>query len=209
MFSVILLLLNIIHFNGLFIIHFHTVDCLFSCFSHYFLIFYILLYDHFFLLNNNVFFVISNLIFWGVFMTSWFKCFKHGIVYFLSISEHLATIISPELNVLFLDMFFQPIFHYKCLITCHTHTGLFFFMGVLAAVISWTSSSSSMSHCAFKCYMSSCSISFFMINSSFSNNNVFFVLFYHIFWGSFMTGWFTFFIHVIVYLLSISEHLPQ
>ena len=42
------------------------------------------------------------------------------------------------------------------IVTLVTHTVIFFFMGVLAAVSSYTSSSSSMSHCSFKCFMSSC-----------------------------------------------------
>ena len=54
-------------------------------------------------------------------MTSWFTYFINLIVYFISISEYFATIILPELRLLFLNQFFQPIFHCKCLITCHTH----------------------------------------------------------------------------------------
>ena len=64
----------------------------------------------------------------GAFMTGLFTYFIHVIVYFFSISEHFATIISPELIVLFLDMFFQPIFCCKLHVT---HTGFFFFMGVI------------------------------------------------------------------------------
>ena len=53
------------------------------------------------------------------------------IVYFISISEYFATIILPELNVLFLDKFCQPIFHCKCLITCHTQRLKLFSLGCL------------------------------------------------------------------------------
>ena len=67
-------------------------------------------------------------------MTGLFPCFIYVIVYFLPISEHFAAIISPELSVLFRDMFFQPILCYKFLITCHTHRPILF-MGVLAAEI--------------------------------------------------------------------------
>ena len=44
----------------------------------------------------------------------------------LSISKHFAAIISPGISVLFLDVFFQPIFHCKCLITCHIHSLILF-----------------------------------------------------------------------------------
>ena len=89
--------------------------------SHYFLIFHILLYDWFFLLNNNVFLVIFHIIFWGAFKEGSITCFIHVIVYFLLISEHFATIISSEPSMLFLDMIFQSIYYCTCLITCHTN----------------------------------------------------------------------------------------
>ena len=43
-------------------------------------------------------------------MTGLFPCFIHVIVYFLSISEYSAKLTSQELNMLFQDVFFQPIF---------------------------------------------------------------------------------------------------
>ena len=65
---------------------------------------------------------IFNLIFWGSLMTGWWTSLIHVIVYFLSISEHFDTIISHDLSVFFLDMFFQQIFYCKCLITCNIHS---------------------------------------------------------------------------------------
>ena len=117
----------------------------FPVLSHY------LFHDYLFLLNNNVFFVIFNLIFWFVFMTSgWFMGFIHVSVYFLPISEHFSRIISPELNVNFLGIFFYPYLvpHVRLHVS---NTSLFFFIGILAAVISWTSTSSSFLHCSLKC----------------------------------------------------------
>ena len=64
-------------------------------------------------------------------MTGWFTYFINVIVYFISISEYFAKIILPELNVLFLDKFFQPIFHCKCLNTYHTHHLTLFSWGFL------------------------------------------------------------------------------
>ena len=69
----------------------------------------------------------------------------YAIVYFLSIAEHFVTILSPELSGLFLDKFFVHTF-FNANVWLHvTHTGLLFFMGVLAAVTFLTSSESSMS----------------------------------------------------------------
>ena len=79
-------------------------------FSHYFLILHILLHDKVCLLNNFAFLVIINLIVGTAFITGLFTCFINVIAYFLSISEHFSTIISPELCLLNLDKFFQPIF---------------------------------------------------------------------------------------------------
>ena len=70
--------------------------------SHYFLILHILLHDKVCLLNNFVFF---NLIFGAAFMAGLFTCFINVTVYFISISENVATIISPDLCVLKLDKF--------------------------------------------------------------------------------------------------------
>ena len=58
---------------------------------------------------------------------------------------------SPELSMLFLAEFVSihlsmPIIGYM------SHREAYFFMGVLAAVISLTSSASYMSHCTFKCF---------------------------------------------------------
>ena len=84
---------------------------------HYFLILHILLCDIVCLLHNLVILVILNLIFGAAFMTGLFTCFINVIVYFIYISEHFATIISPKLCVLNLDKFFQPTF--DCIyVTC-------------------------------------------------------------------------------------------
>ena len=79
------------------------------------------------------------------FMKGFFKYFIHMTGYFISLFEHFATIISQELSVLFLDMFFQPMFCCKCLILRYTHSHLF----------SWGSMSS----------MSQYSIKFFRLKS--------------------------------------------
>ena len=41
--------------------------------------------------------------------------------YFTSLFEHFATKKIPELSMLFLDLFFQIVFHCKYLITTYTH----------------------------------------------------------------------------------------
>ena len=135
-------------------------------FFHYILILHFFLHDKVCLLNNFVFF---NLIFGAAFMTGLFTCFINVVVCFISISEHFATIISPELCVLNLDRFVQPIFNWNFLITCQTHTDLYFFLRVLASIIYWPSSSSSMSHVYFKCFMSTCCSSTFIFRSLFTS----------------------------------------
>ena len=64
-------------------------------------------------------------------MTGCFSYFINVIVYFISISEYFATIILPELSMLFLYIFCQPIFQCKCLITYHTHRLNIFPWGLL------------------------------------------------------------------------------
>ena len=44
------------------------------------------------------------------FLAGIFKCFIYMTIYFHSFSEHVATIISPELSVIFLDRFFNQFF---------------------------------------------------------------------------------------------------
>ena len=124
----------IIHFIALF-----TFILLIFFFLNFFFLFpyfHMLLYYLFFLLNSNIFIVI--------FTRDWFICFLDVIVYFLCIAKGLAKIMSTELSVIFLYMFLHPFFNANVLLHV-THTCLLFFMGVLAAVISWTSSASSMS----------------------------------------------------------------
>ena len=82
-------------------------------FSHYFLIIHILLHDKVCRLHNFVILAILKLIFGAAFITVLFTCFINVIVYFISISEYLVTIISPKLCVLNLDKFFQPTFDCK------------------------------------------------------------------------------------------------
>ena len=78
-------------------------------------------------------------------MTGWFTCFIQVIVFLLYISEHFATIISPKLSVLFLNIFFNPFFIANICLQV-THTDIFILIGILTGMISWTSSSSSMLH---------------------------------------------------------------
>ena len=53
--------------------------------------------------------------------------------------------------------------------TCQKQTDLCFFLRVLAAMIYWPSSSSSMSHVYFKCFMSTCCSSTFILSSWFTS----------------------------------------
>ena len=85
------------------------------------------------------------------------KCFIHMTHYFLFLSKYLATIVSQELSVFFLNMFFQPNFSCKRLITCYTHS-LFFSMG----------SMSYMSQYFINCFMASCCSSTFTLSSFFT-----------------------------------------
>ena len=117
---------------------------MFCVFSHNVSIFSTLLQYLFFLLNNNVSIKFVNLIFWGASTRDQLTCFKDVTVYFLSISENVATVISPELSVLFLNKFVKLICQCQWLVTFHTPRDIFF-IGVLEAVISWTSSALSMS----------------------------------------------------------------
>ena len=71
---------------------------------------HILLYYQVCFLNNTIFFVIFYLIFRAALKTVLLTYFTNVIVYFISISEHFATIIIRELSVLFLGKFFQLIF---------------------------------------------------------------------------------------------------
>ena len=65
----------------------------------------------------------------GAIITSLFTCFINVIIYFFSISEHISKTILPVLSVLIDDMFFQPIFSFKCLIMCQTHRPFIFHEG--------------------------------------------------------------------------------
>ena len=85
-----------------------------------------------------------------------FKCSLHMTDYFLSLFEHLATIISQELSVLFLNILFQPIFHANGLLHV-THTAFSFHGGYML----------SMSQYSFKCFMASCCSSTFNFSSFF------------------------------------------
>ena len=76
----------------------------------------------------SISFFILNLIFGAAFITGLFTCFINVIAYFLSISEHFSTIISPELCLLNLDKFCEPIFYWYFFITCQTHTSLCLFL---------------------------------------------------------------------------------
>ena len=60
--------------------------------------------------------------------------------YFLSFLKSFTTMISQQLSVLFLNIFFQPFLSCKWLITCHTHS-----------LICSQGSMSSMSQNPFKC----------------------------------------------------------
>ena len=64
------------------------------------------------------------------FIKGLFKCFIHMTDYFLSLFEHLATIISQDLSVLFLNILFQPIFFMQ-MVYYMLHTQPFLFMGVI------------------------------------------------------------------------------
>ena len=75
----------------------------------------------------------------------------------ISLFKHLATIISQPLSILFLNMFFQPLFSCKWLITCYTHS-LFFSWGSL----------SYMSQYYINCFMASCCSSTITLSSFFT-----------------------------------------
>ena len=86
------------------------------------------------------------------------KCFIHMTNYFPSIFQHLATVISQGLSLLFLNMFFKQLFFScKWLITCYTQS-LFFSFG----------SMSSMSKYSFKSFIASCCSSTFNSSSFFT-----------------------------------------
>ena len=59
---------------------------------------------------------------------------------------------------------------------------------------------------SFSLVFSLCSISFFRVKSAFSTIMYFFVILNLIFCAAFMTGWFTYFIYVMVYFISISDY---
>ena len=77
----------------------------FHCLSSYFPNFHLLL--HYIILPSH---------FLGAITRGWFTCFIDANLFFLSIAEHLVTIISPELSVLYLNIFYthfsMPIFGY-------------------------------------------------------------------------------------------------
>ena len=95
-----------------------------------------------------MFFLNVSLLFISFFM-NWMNClignfqphllrsYHKGLIYMpntcdcqpISISEGFATIISPEFSVLFLDMFFKPIFLCTCLITRQINS-IYFSVGV-------------------------------------------------------------------------------
>ena len=139
----------------------------------------------------------------------------------------------PQCDLL-LYVFLHPFFNANVLLHV-THSCLLYFIGVLEAMISWTSSASSMSdyflhffchlvahrHLTwayyllpwpFQNYLLYCglqmfmSISFFIFKSPFSTTLFFFVIFYLIFCAAFNTIWFTYFTNVIVYFISISDN---
>ena len=132
MFYVTLLIINIhlklnVHFNCLLIINFLTVDCIFS-----FSISCLMCNSPFSRPMSSLYCQPHNL-----------RCVHDRWIHMLHtcdclfpffIYEHFTTIISPELNVLFQNMPFQPICLCKCLIMSHTQR-LILFMRVLAAVI--------------------------------------------------------------------------
>ena len=60
------------------------------------------------------------------------KCFIHMTNYFLSIFQHLATIISQGLSLLFLNMFFQPINFVMQMVDYMFDTQPFLFIWVLS-----------------------------------------------------------------------------
>ena len=76
--------------------------------------------------------------------------------YFLSLFKHFVTIMSQQLSVFFLNMFFLQ-FLCKWWLTCYKH-GLIFSWG----------SMSSISQCSFKCSMASCCSSTFNLSSFFT-----------------------------------------
>ena len=98
------LFMLIFHFISFFTFIFQTA--FFHCLSPYFPNFHILLHYFFLLFNNNLFIVIFYIIFLGIFTGDGFTCFIDAIIYFLSIAEHVVTIISLELSVLYLNNFF-------------------------------------------------------------------------------------------------------
>ena len=80
-----------------------------------------------------------------VFARDQFTFFLNVIVYFLFIAKCFATIMSKELSVIFLFLCFLHTFFNVNVLLHATHTCLFFCMGVLEAVISFTSYASSIS----------------------------------------------------------------
>ena len=132
----------IVNFNGPFITDFYLFR------TRYFHVFFLLksAFSRFFFRIYSFFLTtMFNIIFVCAFTTGRFPCFINVLVCYLCISDHFASIISQEISVNFRDKLFNPIIHCQCLITCHTQR--LFLLKVLAAVISQTSSASSMPLC--------------------------------------------------------------
>ena len=68
------------------------------------------------------------------FIKGLFKCFIHMTDCFLSLFEHLATLISQELSVLFLNILFQPIFFHANGLLHVTHTAFSFHGGYMLSM---------------------------------------------------------------------------
>ena len=145
------------------------------------------------------------------------------IFYFLFIAKRFASIMSTDLSVIFLYMFFKPILKCVCFFTCHTH--LWFpelhlrhlcLISFYILLSSWSSSTFNLN--SLFTSMTYSELSFILWTPHvhvhillyyyvcFLNNTIFFVIFYLIFCAAFKTIWFTYFTNVIVYFISISDN---